>query len=93
MQMEKEEHKEHIGKLNEKIEHANIENQKVCGGDCLGLWSNFAVFFFSIFCFGFFFATLKLLVIKGQEILMCFSDYFFHLIKQLQTILAEMEEK
>lgn len=37
MQMEKEAHKEHIGKLNEKIEHANIENQKVCGGDCLGL--------------------------------------------------------
>lgn len=37
MQMEKEAHKEHIGKLNEKIEHANIENQKVCGGDRLGL--------------------------------------------------------
>ena len=37
MQMEKEAHKEHIGKLNEKIEHANIEHQKVCGGDCLGL--------------------------------------------------------
>ena len=37
MQMEKEAHKEHIGKLNEKIEHANIEHQKVCGGDRLGL--------------------------------------------------------
>ena len=50
-------------------------------------------FFFLFFVLVFFFATLKLLVIKGLEILMCFSDYFFHLIKQLQTILAEMEEK
>ena len=55
MQMEKEAHKEHIGKLNEKIEHANIENQKVCGGDRL----------FLFFVLVFFFATLKLLVIKG----------------------------
>ena len=55
----------------------------------------FCCFFFFLFfvLVFFFFATLKLLVIKGSEILMCFSDYFFHLIKQLQTILAEMEEK
>ena len=58
MQMEKEAHKEHIGKLNEKIEHANIENQKVCGGDRLGLLKNFAFFFFFTFLFWFFFLQL-----------------------------------
>ena len=66
MQMEKEAHKEHIGKLNEKIEHANIEHQKVCGGDRLGLWSNFAVFFFPLFCFGFlFFCNSEIISHKG----------------------------
>lgn len=66
MQMEKEAHKEHIGKLNEKIEHANIEHQKVCGGDRLGLWSNFAVcFFFLFFVLVFFFGNSEIISRKG----------------------------